>query len=97
MSQCTCTCKDQINIFLILPPPTALHLACACGHVATTEMLLERGSVVAATDYHGSTPLHMACVKGHQRIVVSGVSYLELDDFCGEISIIYAYIAFDNC
>ncbi|KAI8519734.1 Ankyrin repeat domain-containing protein 27 [Branchiostoma belcheri] len=30
------------------------------------DLLVTKGGVVNATDYHGSTPLHLACQKGHQ-------------------------------
>ena len=42
-------------------------------HTGSTELvsvLLDNGAIVTATDHHGSTPLHLACQKGHQRTVV---------------------------
>lgn len=49
---------------------------CSCnsnylGHVDIIELLLDYGSSVMAPDNYGSTPLHLACQKGHQRATVS--------------------------
>ena len=44
-----------------------------CFSAGSTELvglLLEQGAIVTATDHHGSTPLHLACQKGHQSTVV---------------------------
>ena len=41
------------------------------GHVDIIELLLDYGSSVMAPDNYGSTPLHLACQKGHQRATVS--------------------------
>jgi ankyrin repeat protein len=34
-------------------------------------VLLEQGALVSATDHNSSTPLHLACQKGHQKCTVS--------------------------
>ena len=41
------------------------------GHVDIIEVLLDYGSLVGAPDNYGSTPLHLACQRGHQRATVS--------------------------
>ncbi len=46
------------------------------GHLHVAEILLKKGADVNATDYHGSSPLHLACQKGHQKLVVSTVLIL---------------------
>ena len=33
--------------------------------------LIKHGAVVSATNYHGSTPLHSACQRGHKNVAVS--------------------------
>ena len=35
------------------------------------ELLLEHGALVSAMDHNGSTALHLACQKGHQKCTVS--------------------------
>ena len=49
------------------------HSACVSGAGSTelVGLLLENGALVTATDHNGSTPLHLACQKGHQRAVVT--------------------------
>ena len=42
----------------------------SAGSTELVSLLLEQGAIVTATDHHGSTPLHLACQKGHQSTVV---------------------------
>lgn len=42
-------------------------------------MLLEEGALVSATDHNSSTPLHLACQKGHQKCTVSYVQCTLVD------------------
>ena len=49
----------------------ALHMAAMVGNASMTDLLIRRGAVVNGTDYHGSTPLHISCQKGHQSVAVS--------------------------
>ena len=41
------------------------------GHGDIVYRLVHKGAVVNAVDYHGSTPLHMACQRGHANVAVS--------------------------
>lgn len=41
------------------------------GHNELVELLIEHGAIVTATDHNSSTPLHLACLKGHQKCTVS--------------------------
>lgn len=41
------------------------------GQTSLVDLLVAKGAVVNATDYHGSTPLHLACQKGYQSVTVS--------------------------
>lgn len=50
---------------------TPLHVAALCGQASLIDFLVSKGAVVSATDYHGSTPLHLACQKGYQSVTVS--------------------------
>ena len=46
-------------------------MAAMVGNASMTDLLIRRGAVVNGTDYHGSTPLHISCQKGHQSVAVS--------------------------
>lgn len=50
-----------------------LHLACRRGNLEATRILLaelrEVDSVEKFKDAHGDTPLHQACLYGHEEIV----------------------------
>ncbi|KAK3339930.1 ankyrin repeat-containing domain protein [Lasiosphaeria hispida] len=48
---------------------TALHAACANGHVAVAEVLLRRGANVFAVDQWGNTPLHLAASGSYSALV----------------------------
>lgn len=50
---------------------SALHIAALHGQAHLVDLLIQHGAVVNASDYLGYTPLHMACQKGYQNIVVS--------------------------
>ncbi|KAL8194885.1 UNVERIFIED_CONTAM: hypothetical protein K2H54_037571, partial [Gekko kuhli] len=39
------------------------------------DLLVSKGAVVNATDYHGSTPLHLACQKGYQNVTLLLLHY----------------------
>ena len=45
---------------------------CSVGQASLIDFLVSKGAVVNATDYHGSSPLHLACQKGYQSVTVSG-------------------------
>uniref|UniRef100_A0A8D1NUG0 Ankyrin repeat domain 27 n=1 Tax=Sus scrofa TaxID=9823 RepID=A0A8D1NUG0_PIG len=47
---------------------TPLHVAALCGQASLIDFLVSKGAVVNATDYHGSSPLHLACQKGYQSV-----------------------------
>ncbi|XP_051739522.1 ankyrin repeat domain-containing protein 27 isoform X2 [Ctenopharyngodon idella] len=53
---------------------TPLHVAAICGQSLLIDLLVSKGAVVNATDYHALTPLHFSCQKGYQ-----GVTLLLLD------------------
>nr|XP_039273528.1 ankyrin repeat domain-containing protein 27-like [Styela clava] len=48
---------------------TALHIAAVSGHHELVDSLVDHGSELNATDYHGSTPLHCAALSGSQSVV----------------------------
>ena len=50
---------------------------CSAGQASLIDLLVSKGAVVNATDYHGSTPLHLACQKGYQSVTVSSCALLE--------------------
>ncbi|XP_041124170.1 ankyrin repeat domain-containing protein 27 isoform X2 [Polyodon spathula] len=45
---------------------TPLHIAAICGQSSLIDLLVAKGAVVNATDYHALTPLHLSCQKGYQ-------------------------------
>ena len=47
---------------------TALHKACANGHVSTAKLLIQRGASTLKNQ-SGNTPLHWAATSGHEQIV----------------------------
>ncbi|XP_067292135.1 ankyrin repeat domain-containing protein 27 isoform X2 [Pseudorasbora parva] len=53
---------------------TPLHVAAICGQSLLIDLLVSKGALVNATDYHALTPLHFSCQKGYQ-----GVTLLLLD------------------
>ena len=50
---------------------------CSAGQASLIDLLVSKGAVVNATDYHGSTPLHLACQKGYQSVTVSSCALLK--------------------
>uniref|UniRef100_H3CYI9 Ankyrin repeat domain 27 n=1 Tax=Tetraodon nigroviridis TaxID=99883 RepID=H3CYI9_TETNG len=55
---------------------TPLHLAAACaGQSQLIDLLVCKGASVNATDYHGLTPLHLACQRGHQGVTLLLLHY----------------------
>ena len=52
---------------------TALHIAALHGQAHLVDLLIQHGAVVDASDYLGLTPLHLACRKGYQNIIVSSL------------------------
>ena len=53
----------ETNIFFLQLFPS--------GYNDIVTVLLEQGALVSATDHNSSTPLHLACQKGHQKCTVS--------------------------
>uniref|UniRef100_A0A3B5L401 Uncharacterized protein n=1 Tax=Xiphophorus couchianus TaxID=32473 RepID=A0A3B5L401_9TELE len=50
---------------------TPLHAAAMCGQAQLIDLLVHKGALVNATDYHALTPLHLACQRGYQGVSVS--------------------------
>ncbi|KAK2492495.1 hypothetical protein MC885_007928 [Smutsia gigantea] len=48
---------------------------CSVGQASLIDLLVSKGGVVNATDYHGSTPLHLACQKGYQSVTLLLLHY----------------------
>jgi hypothetical protein len=42
------------------------------------DLLVQHGAVIDATDYLGQTPLHLACQRGYQNVVVWSCSIVLL-------------------
>lgn len=59
--------KVKASIMKFFP---ALHIAALHGQAHLVDLLIQHGAVVNASDYLGYTPLHLACQKGYQNIVV---------------------------
>lgn len=57
--------KDTVNA----RNQTALHLACAEGHISVVRILLEQGASVDARDYAERTPLMYAAIWGYREIM----------------------------
>ncbi|KAM4573022.1 ankyrin repeat domain-containing protein 27 isoform 2-T2 [Odontesthes bonariensis] len=47
---------------------TPLHAAAICGQAQFIDLLVHKGALVNATDYHTLTPLHLACQRGYQGV-----------------------------
>ncbi|KAI7811583.1 putative ankyrin repeat domain-containing protein 27 [Triplophysa rosa] len=54
---------------------TPLHIAAICGQSALIDLLVLKGAVVNATDYHALTPLHLSCQKGFQGVTLLLLHY----------------------
>ncbi|WP_419789895.1 ankyrin repeat domain-containing protein, partial [Shewanella xiamenensis] len=46
-----------------------MHLACAFGHVELAILLLLKEVNVNAVDIHDRTPLHLASLEGHVKVI----------------------------
>ena len=55
----------------------ALHIAAYYGQGLLIDQLVKHQAIVDATDYLGLTPLHLACQRGYQNVMV-GSFYLLL-------------------
>ena len=51
----------------------ALYIAAKFGQAMLIDLLVKHGAVVDATDYLGLTPLLLACQRGFQSVMVSGL------------------------
>uniref|UniRef100_A0AAY4D3Z6 VPS9 domain-containing protein n=1 Tax=Denticeps clupeoides TaxID=299321 RepID=A0AAY4D3Z6_9TELE len=54
---------------------TPLHIAAVCGQSLLIDVLVSKGAVVNATDYHALTPLHLSCQKGYQGVTLLLLHY----------------------
>uniref|UniRef100_A0A8C2BKU4 Ankyrin repeat domain 27 (VPS9 domain) n=1 Tax=Cyprinus carpio TaxID=7962 RepID=A0A8C2BKU4_CYPCA len=54
---------------------TPLHVAAICGQSLLIDVLVSKGAVVNATDYHALTPLHLSCQKGFQGVTLLLLHY----------------------
>ncbi|XP_023646129.1 ankyrin repeat domain-containing protein 27 isoform X2 [Paramormyrops kingsleyae] len=54
---------------------TPLHVAAVCGQSQLIDLLVSKGAVVNATDYHALTPLHLSCQKGYQGVTLLLLHY----------------------
>ncbi|MBN3316613.1 ANR27 protein, partial [Atractosteus spatula] len=54
---------------------TPLHIAAICGQTLLIDLLVSKGAVVNATDYHALTPLHLSCQKGYQGVTLLLLHY----------------------
>ena len=59
---------DNVNVGNV-HGESALHFACAFGHEACVEWLLDNGAVVDRKSAGGATPLHMAATQGHLKVL----------------------------
>ncbi|XP_051546305.1 ankyrin repeat domain-containing protein 27-like isoform X3 [Myxocyprinus asiaticus] len=54
---------------------TPLHFVAICGQSRLIDLLVSKGAVVNATDYHALTPLHLSCQKGYQGVTLLLLHY----------------------
>uniref|UniRef100_A0A3P9A9C1 VPS9 domain-containing protein n=1 Tax=Esox lucius TaxID=8010 RepID=A0A3P9A9C1_ESOLU len=54
---------------------TPLHVAAICGHSLLIDLLVSKGALVNATDYHALSPLHLSCQKGYQGVTLLLLHY----------------------
>ena len=52
------------------PVTLTLHTPHPTGNTELVSVLLSYKALLSATDHHSSTPLHLACQKGHQKCTV---------------------------
>lgn len=51
-----------------------------CGQASCIDLLVSKSAMVNATDYHGLTPLHLACQKGWQNMTLLLLHYKASDE-----------------
>uniref|UniRef100_A0A673WAV5 Ankyrin repeat domain 27 n=1 Tax=Salmo trutta TaxID=8032 RepID=A0A673WAV5_SALTR len=54
---------------------TPLHVAAVCGQSLLIDLLVSKGALVNATDYHALSPLHLSCQKGYQGVTLLLLHY----------------------
>ncbi|XP_056137373.1 ankyrin repeat domain-containing protein 27 [Lampris incognitus] len=54
---------------------TPLHVAAIFGQAQLIDLLVSKGAVVNATDYHALTPIHLSCQKGFQGVTLLLLHY----------------------
>uniref|UniRef100_A0A4W5NA48 Ankyrin repeat domain 27 n=1 Tax=Hucho hucho TaxID=62062 RepID=A0A4W5NA48_9TELE len=54
---------------------TPLHVAAICDQSLLIDLLVSKGALVNATDYHALSPLHLSCQKGYQRATLLLLHY----------------------
>ncbi|KAL0968593.1 hypothetical protein UPYG_G00268960 [Umbra pygmaea] len=54
---------------------TPLHVAAICGQSLLIDLLVSKGALVNATDYHALSPLHLSCQKGFQGVTLLLLHY----------------------
>ncbi|KAJ8343369.1 hypothetical protein SKAU_G00306980 [Synaphobranchus kaupii] len=54
---------------------TPLHVAAICGQSPLIDLLVSKGALVNATDYHAFSPLHLSCQKGYQGVTLLLLHY----------------------
>ncbi|KAF7654089.1 hypothetical protein LDENG_00074800, partial [Lucifuga dentata] len=54
---------------------TPLHVAAVCGQAQLIDLLVRKGALVNATDYHALTPLHLSCQRGYQGVTLLLLHY----------------------
>lgn len=76
-----------LYIYSIIKHFSALHIAALHGQAHLVDLLIQHGAVVNASDYLGYTPLHLACQKGYQNIVVSELwRKMRIDGYCQNVT-----------
>ena len=63
-------CIGYLDLSILLLSILALHTASSNGCTELLDILMKKGASINATDYNGSTSLHMACQKGQQGSTV---------------------------
>ncbi|XP_064807433.1 ankyrin repeat domain-containing protein 27-like isoform X5 [Oncorhynchus masou masou] len=54
---------------------TPLHVAAIYGQSLLIDLLVSKGALVNATDYHALSPLHLSCQKGYQGVTLLLLHY----------------------
>lgn len=77
----------RLKLASIIKHFSALHIAALHGQAHLVDLLIQHGAVVNASDYLGYTPLHLACQKGYQNIVVSELwRKMRIDGYCQNVT-----------